>query len=79
MFQLNWIGTFLKKRHHFTFSRFTTRKTTSHTRNLKPATPTVRGGLGMRWQREPGIFIFINVVNKVVVVHDGEGRGGGGG
>lgn len=43
------------KPHSFTFSRFTTRKTTNHTRNLRPTTRTVRGGLGMRWLRERGI------------------------
>ena len=45
------------KPHSFTFSRFTTRKTTNHTRNLRQTTPTVRGGLGMRWLRGRGISL----------------------
>ena len=45
------------KPHSFTFSRFTTRKTTNHTRNLKQTTRTVRGGLEMRWLRGRGISL----------------------
>ena len=55
-FQLNWTRTFLMKPHFFTFNRFTTRKTTNHTRNWRLTTRTVRGGLGMRWLREQGIL-----------------------
>ena len=57
IFQLNWTRIFLMKPHSFTFSRFTTRKTTNHTRNLKQTTRTVRGGLGMRWLRGRGISL----------------------
>ena len=57
IFQLNWTRIFLMKPHSFTFSRFTTRKTTNHTRNLRQTTRTVRGGLGMRWLRGRGISL----------------------
>ena len=68
IFQLNWTRTFLRKPHSFTFSRFTTRKTTNHTRNWRPTTHTVRGGLGMRWLRERGI-LFIHRVRVRVMIY----------